>query len=215
MNLENMIIVFEGTDGSGKGTQAKKLLDYFVSNNKKAILLDFPQYDTPTGKLIYDYLHSDNKTLSPLEIAKLFYNDQLAQKDYLIELQKQGMIIILDRYTLSTKVYQGANFDGKERQELMNTVSNWQENLPKDDLTIVFDLPVEKSIERIIKRGRIMDNHEKNKNYLIRVHDLYIETAKKINYPIIECVENNHEKTVDEIFNEVLKVIKERIGLVF
>lgn len=215
MTLENMIIVFEGTDGSGKGTQAEKLKYYFLKKCKKAILLDFPQYNTPTGKLVYDYLHAEKKTLSPIEIAKLFYNDQLAQKDNLINLQKEGNIIILDRYTLSTKVYQGANLDGKERQECMNTISKWQENLPKGDLTIVFDLPIEKSIERIIKRGRKMDNHEKNKKYLGRVHDLYIETAKKLDYPIIKCVKDDNEKTVDEIFAEVLNVIKVKTGLVF
>ncbi|MFA5333198.1 MAG: dTMP kinase [Candidatus Nanoarchaeia archaeon] len=209
-----MMIIFEGTDGSGKGTQAKKLLDYFLAKNKKAVLLDFPQYNTPTGKLIYEYLHGKEKLL-PIDVAKLFYNDQLAQKNNLLNLQKNGIIIILDRYTLSTKVYQGANYEGKERYELMETVSGWQKNLPKDDLTIVFDLPVENSIERIIKRGRAMDNHEKNKEYLVKVHNLYIETAEKFNYPIIRCVANNHEKTVDEIFLEVLRIVKEKTGLIF
>jgi len=83
MTLENMIIVFEGTDGSGKGTQAKKLSDYFLSMGKKAVLLDFPQYNTPTGKKIKEYLSGEKKLL-PIEIARLFYDDQLAQKDNLI-----------------------------------------------------------------------------------------------------------------------------------
>jgi dTMP kinase len=214
MNLENMIIVFEGTDGSGKGTQSKKLVNYFISKGKKAILLDFPQYNTPTGKLIKEYLNGEKKLL-PLDIAKLFYNDQLAQKNNLIQMQKEGIIIVLDRYTLSTKVYQGANLDGEKRYELMDTINCWQTNLPKENLTIVFDLPTEKSIERIITRGRVMDIHEKNKKYLKRVHDLYIETAKKLKYPIIECVKQNYEKTVDEIFSEVLKIIKEKTDLNF
>jgi len=214
MRLKNMIIAFEGTDGSGKGTQAKKLFDYLTMNKKKAVLLDFPQYETPTGKKIREYL-SGEKKLKPLEVARLFYNDQLAQKDYLIKMSKKGVIVILDRYTLSTKVYQGASLDGQERQELISTITEWQKNLPKEDLTIVFDLPVEKSIERIIKRGRAMDIHEKNKQYLIRVHDLYIEAAKILDCPIISCVKGSYEKSVDEIFGEVLNIIKERTGLAF
>jgi dTMP kinase len=88
MNLE-MIIAFEGTDGSGKGTQAKMLQKYFEESGKNAVILDFPQYSTPTGKKIKEYL-SGEKKLSPIEIAKLFYDDQLAQKDKINELVKNG-----------------------------------------------------------------------------------------------------------------------------
>ena len=141
MSIEDMIIVFEGNDSSGKGTQAKKLLNYLNNKNKKAILLDFPQYETPTGARIKEYL-SGEKKFAPIEVAKLFYDDQLAQKDNLINLQKKGYIIILDRYTLSTKVYQGASTPVEKRDDLIKTISEWQENLPKEDLTIVFDLPI-------------------------------------------------------------------------
>ncbi|MDD4353497.1 MAG: dTMP kinase [Candidatus Nanoarchaeia archaeon] len=209
-----MIIVFEGTDGSGKGTQAEKLKEYIINKGKKAFLIDFPNYNSPTGKIIKEYLHGERKH-PPLELAKLFYEDQLAQRNNLIELQKKGVIVILDRYTLSTKVYQGANLEEKERRELISTISEWQKNLPKEDLTIVFDLPITYSVERIKKRGRFIDIHEKNIKYMKKVHDLYIKTAQELKYPIIKCVENKYEKTVNEIFDEVLKIIKEKIGLIF
>jgi len=209
-----MIIVFEGNDGSGKGTQAKKLFDYLKSKNKPAVLLDFPQYDSPTGKKIKEYL-SGEKKLPPIDVAKLFYEDQLAEKDNMAKMQNVGKIIILDRYTLSTKVYQGASAKDEEKEGLIKIIGEWQKNLPKPDLTIVFDLPMDKTIERILKRGRAMDIHEKNKQYLKKVHDLYLELSKKYKYPVIECVKNDYEKSIDEIFKEVLSVIKERTGLAF
>ena len=102
-----MIIAFEGIDGSGKGTQAKMLQKYLESLGKTAVVLDFPQYNTLTGKKIKEHL-SGTKRLKPLEIAKLFYEDQLAQKGRINELVKKGVIVILDRYALSTQAYQGA-----------------------------------------------------------------------------------------------------------
>ncbi|MDD2678774.1 MAG: dTMP kinase [Candidatus Nanoarchaeia archaeon] len=209
-----MIISFEGIDGSGKGTQAKKLLEYFESKNKPSILMDFPQYETPTGKKIREYLDGKKK-LDALGIAKLFYEDQLAQKEKIIEMERNGIIIILDRYVLSTKVYQGAKANPEEKEKIMNEIAKLQKNLPKPDLTIVFDLPVEESAKRIMARGRKTDIHEKNLEYLIRVRNLYLETAKKENHPIIKCIEKNHYKTIEEIFKETIEAIKEKTGLIF
>jgi len=214
MNLE-MIIAFEGTDGSGKGTQAKMLQKYFEESGKNAVILDFPQYSTPTGKKIKEYL-SGEKKLSPIEIAKLFYDDQSAQKDKINELVKNGTIIILDRYTLSTQAYQGAAAKTlEEKKEIIGTISSWQENLPRINAGIFFDLPVGYSSKKVIERGREMDIHEKNLEYLKKVHSVYMELYKSMGYERNDCLKNGKQKSREEIFSEILKIIREKTGQAF
>ena len=43
-------IVIEGTDCSGKETQSKLLVESLKNQNKKAVYLTFPNYNSPTGK---------------------------------------------------------------------------------------------------------------------------------------------------------------------
>ena len=45
-------IVIEGTDCSGKETQSKLLVEKLNNMGHKAIRLTFPNYDTPTGKIV-------------------------------------------------------------------------------------------------------------------------------------------------------------------
>ncbi len=214
MSLE-MIIAFEGTDGSGKGTQAKMLQKYFEKSGKHAVILDFPQYSTPTGKKIKEYL-SGKKKLKPIEIAKLFYEDQLAQKDKINKLIREGTIIILDRYTLSTQAYQGASAKTVEgKKKIINTIKSWQENLPKINAGIFLDLPVIYSSKKVIERGREMDIYEKNLEYLKKVHSVYMELYKSMGYERIDCLKNGKQKSREEIFSEILKIIREKTGQAF
>ena len=46
------LIVIEGTDCSGKGTQSELLFKRLESEKKKVVKLSFPMYDTPTGKIV-------------------------------------------------------------------------------------------------------------------------------------------------------------------
>lgn len=46
------IIVIEGTDCSGKETQSKLLIDKLSKGGKKTHYLCYPDYDTPTGKIV-------------------------------------------------------------------------------------------------------------------------------------------------------------------
>ena len=53
-----MLIAIEGIDGSGKGTQARRLVDQLASEDVTTALLSFPRYDdTRFGSLIGDYLN--------------------------------------------------------------------------------------------------------------------------------------------------------------
>jgi dTMP kinase len=50
-------IVIEGTDGSGKGTQFKMLVDRLRKDGHDVALFDFPQYDEPSSYFVKEYLN--------------------------------------------------------------------------------------------------------------------------------------------------------------
>ncbi len=51
-----MIIVIEGFDQAGKKTQSKLLSDFLKTQNKKSTIFSFPDYTTPVGKEIKNFL---------------------------------------------------------------------------------------------------------------------------------------------------------------
>lgn len=104
------LIVIEGLDGSGKGTQAKLLYDYALSRGR-ARQITFPDYDSPSSSLVKMYLKGDfGKEAGDVNAyaASAFYAvDRFAsyrmkwKDDY-----ASGVPIISDRYVTSNIVYQ-------------------------------------------------------------------------------------------------------------
>jgi thymidylate kinase len=79
---------------------------------------------------------------------------------------------------------------------------------------MILSVPVEVSMQRIIARGRPIDNHEKDKQHLEKAKACYEWLAKKYptEYVIVECVESNgYELTPEEIHQKVWKIVEERI----
>ena len=77
------LIVIEGTDCSGKGTQSELLYQKLVSDGLNVYKTSFPMYDTPTGKIIGGpYLGKEHICLGwfkegannvPAKVASLYY----------------------------------------------------------------------------------------------------------------------------------------------
>jgi hypothetical protein len=114
------IIVFEGPDSCGKTTQLQKvpeqLAKIFKEKENKEItwtIFKFPRYDSFYGKLVQYMLYSDDYTLDNLDNINLFSQVQLDDKlegmKTLMELMKKYDYILLDRFTLSSRIYDAAH----------------------------------------------------------------------------------------------------------
>ena len=55
--LRGALLCVEGPDRSGKSCQTKKLINNLKKNGKECELMRFPNRESPTGKLIDDYLN--------------------------------------------------------------------------------------------------------------------------------------------------------------
>ena len=216
-------IVIEGTDCSGKETQSKLLVKSLTNQNKKAVYLTFPNYNSPTGKIIGGpYLgkeeicksyfkegasHVDAKVASLYFAADRYYNLQ-----QIIDYLNKDYIVIMDRYVSSNMAHQGGKIKDKEKRYEMY---QWLEKLEyellgliKPDITIFLHMP-SKYTKDLKKNRTSLDEHEKDEEHLKQAELAYLELKDKYNFITIDCVENNKIKTIEEIHNEILNVIKE------
>jgi dTMP kinase len=141
-----MLIVIEGVDGSGKSTMAKELHKYCTNVLKiKSILLKFPMYESPYGKIIARYLNGEfDPNLNYWIISTLYDCDKFNYKLILQDHIKNHDIVILDRYYLSNIAYSCAKM--KDKEDTNSIIMNlWYLNnnifeMPKPTLTFLMDI---------------------------------------------------------------------------
>jgi len=215
------LIVIEGTDCSGKETQTKKLVERLKGENKKVIKFSFPNYDSPTGKIIGGpYLGKpsicntwfDNPIKLDPKIASLYYAaDRRYNFETINKYLNENYIVILDRYTPSNMAHQGCKIESKqERLELYKWIEELEYKLlelPRPDIILFLHMPVD-YIEQLRKNRTELDVHELDRNYLESAEQTYLELADLYDYKKISCVKSDNIKTIDEIHEEVYNYIE-------
>ena len=160
------IIALEGLDKSGKATQAKLLFHRMECNQIICEKSEFHRYDTPTGKLIREFLFNTFK-VNQYTIELIMAADKQMQQNWFKELINQDVkFLILDRYTSSQEAYAWGNGIPIE------WIKDLHRYLMKPSLEIFIDIPVEESMNR---KGKMPtdDKYETNKELLQSVRDRY------------------------------------------
>jgi len=220
------IIVIEGTDCSGKETQTIKLLDRLLKEQRFAERKSFPNYNSPTGKIIGGpYLGKQYITngwfkegamnVNPA-VASLYYAaDRLYNIGEIKDLVKKGFIVIIDRYISSNMAHQGGKILDKKRRYAMY---NWLDELeyklcklPKPDITFFLHLPYEYSLELRKKRKEEADQHEISEEHLKHAEQAYLELAKLYKWQTIKCVKDNKIRSIDDIHAEIYNILEKEL----
>lgn len=220
------LIVIEGTDSSGKETQAKELVNRLNQNEIKAVYMTFPAYDTPTGKIIggpylgkpsicEGWFKEGASSVDPL-VASLYYAADRKYNISIIEKYLQdGFNVILDRYTDSNVAHQGGKIKNKnERLKLYKKLEELEFGileLIKPDFTIFLHLPYQFSRKALEIRLELPDQHEASIDHLKNAEKAYLEIAKLHNYITIECLKEGIRKTREELYDEVYEIVKQKI----
>ncbi len=93
---KGLLIAIEGMDGSGKTTQAQRLVEELKKKKIKAIYTKEPT-DEPTGKMIRQILSGELK-VPPLSLQYLFCADRGVHQVELEKLLEKGYVVVTDRY---------------------------------------------------------------------------------------------------------------------
>lgn len=214
------LIVIEGCDCSGKETQSNLLVKKLNLMGINSIVLSFPMYDTPTGRIIKEaFLGKDNGSswfkegsvrVDP-KIACLYYAaDRKYNFDIINNYLEKGYYVVLDRYVSSNMAHQGAKIeDPEERFNLFKWIDRleyWLLELPKPDITFFLNVPYKYSKE-LMKNRNSLDDNEKNELYQINSIKTYLELASLYNWKLIECIKDENLRTIDDINTEILNII--------
>ena len=190
-----MLINLEGIDGCGKSTQSKFLMGKFEENNEKAIILKEPT-NGKYGKKLWEML-SGKREATTEQILDLFVMDRKEHvNDKINPALKKGKIVLMDRYYYSTMAYQAAaGID-------VNRIRKDNEFAPKPDIVLIFDLPVDLAMKRVIGHS-VADVFEKEE-HLEKVREAYLNLKDD---PLVRIIDST--RTPEEIFEEVWELVSE------
>ena len=216
----SFLVVIEGIDGSGKGTQSARLRDRLLAQGLRAGLVSFPRYEaTFFGKRIGDFLNGKFGQLNEVDpfLASLLYaGDRLESKSELIQLLATSDVVILDRYVPSNIAHQAGKRTGAARRELADWIEKIEYDLyglPRPDLVVLLDTPTEVSQELIAKKAQrtyttqAADMQEADTGYLSRVRSAYCELAVERNWSIVSVVNERGIREMDDITAEIEQLV--------
>ncbi|OGY79035.1 MAG: hypothetical protein A3B74_04090 [Candidatus Kerfeldbacteria bacterium RIFCSPHIGHO2_02_FULL_42_14] len=218
------LIVLCGTDGAGKATQTKLLIENLRDAGIATETCDFPQYGKPSCYFVEQYLngmYGSVEEVGPYR-ASLFYALDRYEKSF--EMHRTlaaGKHIVSNRYVSANQAHQGSKIsDADEREKFLAWLNELEYgilNIPKPDLTIILYVPPQlgqklveqKKENRSYLRGKTKDIHEEDLVHLGKTARVYLELAQQYDtWVTIQCTEGERLKTRREIAKEVWKHVQ-------
>ena len=207
--MAGTFITFEGIDGSGKSTQLRLLASFLRLKGYEVITTREPG-GTPVGVRLRAALLDEQEQVDPLTELLVFAADRAQHvRRVLRPALESGHIVLSDRYADATVAYQGAG-RGFAPQVISEIVELATEGLTPDR-TLLFDLPVAESIERMRRRAegkRKADRGDRldaeNEEFYTRVRNAYLRMVndEPERFRIIDT-----SASIEETHNRVKEVV--------
>lgn len=220
MEKGKLIVVEGACDGIGKSTQFELLQQHLIQDGRKVASHHFPSYNTFHGRPVEEYLHGTfgkPSELSPYFVNSLYAVDRaMAWNLELGPKYEAGEILVLDRYTTSSLIYQSALIeDIEERKKFIDYVCDFEYNklgIKRPDNVIFlhapFDLVTELRKARNANSGTEEDIHEKDLDFMFKVYENAMFLADYLSWDKIQCNEGDKFRSIEDIHAEIYQKIK-------
>jgi len=216
---KGLFFVIEGSDGSGKSTQYKLLLERLQAEGYKVKEIKFPRYDEEASYFVRKYLHGEYGGANELGAytPSLFYAlDRYDGGKQIQQWLDEGCVVLADRYIGANKAHQGNKIDDKPTRlayyEWLDQLEFGMLGIPKPDLNVVLSVPAEIAVQLIEKRGdeQVKDIHDSDSEHLRRANETYRELCEIYpdDYVHIKCIKHGEMMSIPTINN----LIWERIS---
>ena len=177
--MKGIFITFEGIEGSGKSTQLSMLNKWLTDHDYDVVATREPG-GTKIGEKIRELLRSGSKgdVFSPRTELMLFEASRAQHmEEIILPALNNGKIVLCDRFFDSTTVYQGvARAIDTDIVHILNDFSSFEK---KPDLTIILDIDVDESMNRLIKRETSKDRIEQeDRKFFENVRNGYLNLAQ-------------------------------------
>jgi dTMP kinase len=200
-------ITFEGSEGSGKSTQADKLAARLQRHDVPYILTREPG-GTPIGESIRDLLQfaPHNSTMTPQTELLLFEasRSQLV-REVINPALERGICVIADRFFDSTTVYQGAA--RRLDRGMVDRLNTFAAGDCIPDITFALDVDAATAQARMLKPRRPDRMEQQSPEFYEQVREGYRELAARESRRVVMI---DGSRNVDEIENEIWQVLLSR-----
>ncbi|MEK7534389.1 MAG: dTMP kinase [Patescibacteria group bacterium] len=200
-------IVIEGMDGSGKTTQAKRLVEYLEEKKIESVYTKEPT-DEITGKLIRKIL-SGKLALAPVAFQYLFAADRAVHQVEISSYLEKGITVVSDRYFWSSAVYgmvdrETSKENDRERILVALSILSMYHRFLLPDCTFYLKVSTQEAVRRIDKKAEELEIYEE-KEKLEKIREGYEWLAKKFTKEIAII---DGEKSVEEVTHAIVASIK-------
>lgn len=215
------LVVIEGAgDGIGKTTQFKLLLEKCRDAGIPVTSHHFPSYGTYQGAPVEEYLKGNYgapSELSPYFINNLYALDRsVTWRTSLKPRYDSGDLILLDRYTTSSLIYQSALIDDKnQKNEFIDYVCEYEYDklgIKKPDHVIFLHASPEMLSKlrnsRKSNEGISGDIHETNAGFMNKVYENSVYIAERLGWHKVECIAaDGTMRTPEDIHREICQIL--------
>ncbi|WP_026295180.1 dTMP kinase [Methylophilus methylotrophus] len=197
--MAGLFITLEGMDGAGKSTHIPTILQLLASGGREVVSTREPG-GTPLGEELRELLLHREMHVETESLLMFAARAEHLQQVILPALQRDA-IVVSDRFTDASYAYQcGAR--GLPMHK-MQQLEQWVQGELQPDVTLLFDVPVEVSLQRLAS-ARTPDKFEaQGAEFFARLRSQYLKRAA--DYPQRFRVIDAHrpieevKKTVEEI----------------
>lgn len=219
--MAGTLIVFEGTDGSGKSTQFQKLCRRVSQQGRAFQKLVFPQYSEPSSALIRMYLNGEFGSrpgdVNPYAASAFYAVDRYASyKKAWGEAYERGGLVLTDRYSTSNAVHQTVKCPPEERGNFLRWLDDFEHaklGLPRPDLVLYLDMPTRQAVSLLRRREADThtrgDIHEVDTGYLAACRECALQAAQVLGWTVIPCVDGEGAlRSVEDIHGEIWSLVQ-------
>tara|TARA_Y100000385_G_scaffold72748_1_gene73340 strand:- start:830 stop:1456 length:627 start_codon:yes stop_codon:yes gene_type:complete len=201
-------ISFEGIDGSGKSTQIQKLAKFLETLGFDAVITREPG-GSVGGEEIRNLLLQGNVDRWSAETEILLFT--AARRDHLeriiLPALEHGKVVICDRFTDSTRMYQGMR--GPNLRNLVDMLNEKIINFDPD-LTVIIDMDPQISLKRAKSRKTVEERFEDfGVEMQSKMRQGFIELAREFSNRI-EIVDG--QQSVDNLAHDICTIVKARLS---
>lgn len=222
--MKGKLIVIEGAcDGVGKSTQMKLLKDRLLSDGENVVSHHYPSYNEYYGVGVEKYLsgeYGDSRQLSPYFVNMLYaYDRAISWHKEFGELYNSNSILLFDRYTTSSIIYQSALFNNiDDKKNFINYVIDFEYNklgiMSPDNVIFLyasFDIILKMINRRDNNDGIKNDIYERDMDYMRSIYDNAMFVADYLSWNMVKCDDDDQMKSIFDIHDKVYKLVKNDI----
>ena len=218
MPARGKLIVLEGIDGSGKGTQLEFLVRAFTSQKIPFTQVGFPNYKGFFGKMVAQFLNGEFGPLDAVDprfSALLYAGDRLESKPAIESALAAGKFVLADRYIGSNLAHQGARVPPENRAEFLAWLKRLEYEiygLPAEDLVLYLRVPVAEAHRLVGQKAsrayteKRHDIQEADVQHLEAASQVYEKLSRQPNWATIDCwdASANSLRSPESIHQDIL-----------